>query len=93
MTEFLFPKVLIWDGKEYRTPEIHPIFNTIEDVLEEKNQLVEMTGIEPVSKSWYRIPLYKHIRLYILTVRTSKASKKVQPSKIFSRYKSLLGRI
>lgn len=51
MTEFLFPKGLIWDGKEYRTPEIHPIFNTIEDVLEEKNQMVDLRGIEPLTSS------------------------------------------
>jgi len=63
MTEFLFPKGLIWDGKEYRTPEIHPIFNSIDEVIGERNQLVETAGIEPASRNFIPIHDYKHIRL------------------------------
>ena len=51
MTEFLFPKGLIWNGEAYRTPEIHPIFNTIDEVLEEKKQMVELRGIEPLTSA------------------------------------------
>lgn len=47
MTNFLFEGGLIWDGKQYRTPQIHPVFNEIEEVLEAKRTNMSRQGLEP----------------------------------------------
>lgn len=44
MTNFLFKDGLIWDGEQYQTPQIHPVFNEIEEVLEAKRTNVSRLG-------------------------------------------------
>lgn len=47
LNNLLFPKGLIWTGKEYRTPAIHPVFKQIEEVVTMSQGNMTPRGIEP----------------------------------------------
>ena len=51
VNEFLFEDGLVWDGKVYRTPELHPVFGQISQVLKAEKTNVRPAGIEPTTSS------------------------------------------